>query len=599
VANVGDFTSVSLELLRDDGAILYLNGTEVLRDNMPAGPVNYFTFASTTSADDGTLGVRAQIPSSLLVNGQNVIAVEVHQANTADTDMSFDLELLVGNTATNRQPIANDLSIVVRANTPTPITLTGFDPDGDPLTFVLVLFANRGTVSGNFPNVTYSPNAGFTGPDSFLFRVNDGALNSLTARVSIDVRGVSPPIANNQSATTFQNRSVAITLTGSDADGDPLTYRIGSPPAHGTVSGAPPNVIYTPATDYMGPDSFTFTVNDGFANSGPATVSIQVLRTPDPPEPVSAVFRCASADVLIAFNEALDPTRAEDTFAYYLQAANGTIIPALQVVARPSTEEVVVRFDRAPSPRQSYAVVVYYMCDVDGDCAENQRVPLQIDTEPPVMACDVAVNTLLPPNNRLIDVRLTASSTETNLQVQVFSDEPELSVLDDAALSNGALKLRARRNPTLDGRIYLIVITSTDACGNTGVCCRTVVVPANGTQAALDAVNAQAAAARGQCSPDGAPSTPYRLRAAVAGGAQEAVDRLIELVANAGLERKQERPLCAALNAAVASFEAGRDAAATDQLRAFQFKVRTQLATAPDLVEGLIQGSQDIIDGAW
>ena len=84
------------------------------------------------------------------------------------------------------------------------------------------------------------------------------------------------PVANGQSITTPQNVAKSITLTGSDVDGDALTYAIVSSPSHGSLSGTPPNVTYTPATDYTGGDSFTFKVNDGRVDSAPAIVSVTV-----------------------------------------------------------------------------------------------------------------------------------------------------------------------------------------------------------------------------------------------------------------------------------------------------------------------------------
>ena len=133
------------------------------------------------------------------------------------------------------------------------------------------------TEGGTAPNLTYSPTANYNGTDSFTFKVNDGAANSGVATVSIMVSAVNDaPVANGQSVTTPQNVAKPITLTGSDVDGDALTYAIVSSPSHGSLSGAPPNVTYTPATDYTGSDSFTFKVNDGHVDSAPATVSITV-----------------------------------------------------------------------------------------------------------------------------------------------------------------------------------------------------------------------------------------------------------------------------------------------------------------------------------
>ncbi len=69
-----------------------------------------------------------------------------------------------------------------------------------------------------------------------------------------------PPVATPQTVTTAEDAPVAVTLAGTDPDGDALTYAVVTPPAHGTLSGAAPNLTYTPAANYHGPDSFTFTV---------------------------------------------------------------------------------------------------------------------------------------------------------------------------------------------------------------------------------------------------------------------------------------------------------------------------------------------------
>ena len=72
-------------------------------------------------------------------------------------------------------------------------------------------------------------------------------------------------------------------MTGSDADGDPLTFAVIAGPTNGTLSGAAPNLTYTPDASYLGPDSFTFKANDGLVDSTAATVSITVTAVDDPP----------------------------------------------------------------------------------------------------------------------------------------------------------------------------------------------------------------------------------------------------------------------------------------------------------------------------
>ena len=68
-------------------------------------------------------------------------------------------------------------------------------------------------------------------------------------------------MANSQIVAT--ETAKAITLAGYDSAGDALTYSIVTPPAHGTLTGTPPNVTYTPALNYYGLDRFTFKTNDG------------------------------------------------------------------------------------------------------------------------------------------------------------------------------------------------------------------------------------------------------------------------------------------------------------------------------------------------
>ena len=91
------------------------------------------------------------------------------------------------------------------------------------------------------------------------------------------------PVADDQSVTTDEDTPLSITLTGSDADSDPLTFSVVDQPLTGTLTGTAPDLTYTPASDYNGPDSFTFKVNDTAADSNTATVTIDVMPVNDPP----------------------------------------------------------------------------------------------------------------------------------------------------------------------------------------------------------------------------------------------------------------------------------------------------------------------------
>ena len=90
--------ALEINLRRDDGAIIYLNGTEIVRSNMPAGEVDYQTFAPNAS-DDGNNLHPYRVSIDALVDGDNVLAVEVHQVNATSSDLSFDLSLETVDTA--------------------------------------------------------------------------------------------------------------------------------------------------------------------------------------------------------------------------------------------------------------------------------------------------------------------------------------------------------------------------------------------------------------------------------------------------------------------------------------------------------------------
>ncbi len=81
-----------LRLLRDDGAVVYLNGEEVVRDNMPDGTIERDTFARSTTPSENGFYVH-EIAANQLAKGENILAVEVHQADAESSDVSFDLEL--------------------------------------------------------------------------------------------------------------------------------------------------------------------------------------------------------------------------------------------------------------------------------------------------------------------------------------------------------------------------------------------------------------------------------------------------------------------------------------------------------------------------
>jgi hypothetical protein len=89
--------------------------------------------------------------------------------------------------ATNNPPVAYDQAVETTQNTSVAITLVAADPDNDPLTYAIAMGPANGTISGTGPHFTYTPNADFTGADTFTYEVKDSAGSTATATVTINV----------------------------------------------------------------------------------------------------------------------------------------------------------------------------------------------------------------------------------------------------------------------------------------------------------------------------------------------------------------------------------------------------------------------------
>jgi VCBS repeat-containing protein len=240
--------------------------------NYPATAYNYSTNTDDTSFQPYTAAISVRENRRGVTSGANAEWINPYYHQTTDVEASYmrddnsngirdDIELgynavrttlgLVAELAgahiggANTPPVANAQSTSTNEDTAKAITLSGSDADGNPLTYAVVTQPAHGTLSGTAPSLTYTPAANYNGADNFTFKVNDGQVDSAAATVSITVNPVNDaPVANAQSTTTNEDTAKAITLTGSDADGNPLTYAVLTQPGHGTLSGTAPAYLY-------------------------------------------------------------------------------------------------------------------------------------------------------------------------------------------------------------------------------------------------------------------------------------------------------------------------------------------------------------------
>jgi VCBS repeat-containing protein len=156
------------------------------------------------------------------------------------------------------------------------------DADGDTLSIVSVQSATHGSANIVGGNVVFTPTANYSGPASFTYTISDGKGGTATATAYLTVVPVNDaPVAVADSAVTRTNTALTIPISqllanDTDIDGDILSIISVQGAANGTVSISGSNVIFTPANNFEGIASFTYTARDAFGATSTAGVSVTV-----------------------------------------------------------------------------------------------------------------------------------------------------------------------------------------------------------------------------------------------------------------------------------------------------------------------------------
>ncbi|MBN1756672.1 MAG: tandem-95 repeat protein, partial [Chitinispirillaceae bacterium] len=183
----------------------------------------------------------------------------------------------------NQRPLAFPSDVTGSEDTPVNLTLNGRDPDGSPLSYVIVDLPKHGTLNGSGPERVYSPYRDFNGSDTLQFTASDGMLVSEPASVIITVEPVNDlPLAQSQSVAVLLNGSVTITLGANDVDDTSLTFNITGFPENGQLDTSiigQGQVIYTPDDNFKGSDTLRFVARDasgGISNTATVIISVAV-----------------------------------------------------------------------------------------------------------------------------------------------------------------------------------------------------------------------------------------------------------------------------------------------------------------------------------
>jgi hypothetical protein len=248
---------------------------DVLANDISKGG-HQLTIASTSSASNGVISHDGQLLTYTPSNG-----FSGNDAFTYVVRDSFGDESTasVGVTIENIKPIANDDSINSPQNTAVNIAVLANDVDavGDNLAVASIDAASHGIASIEENTVVYRPNDGFAGIETLSYTIIDAYGESAQASINIDITNTAP-IANDDNGVVLKNDSVTLDILSNDEDvtGDIFTIQSLSSPLHGSAAIVDGKIVYQPTTDYVGSDSFGYTITDSYGSSASAFIAINV-----------------------------------------------------------------------------------------------------------------------------------------------------------------------------------------------------------------------------------------------------------------------------------------------------------------------------------
>jgi uncharacterized repeat protein (TIGR01451 family) len=256
------------------------------------GPITYAILSAPTQ---GTLGILNTNSGAVTYTpNTNYNGADSFTFTVSDGSLLATGTVFITVTPVNDTPFVVDDNYSIFKNATLTIPVSGVltndsDVDGNSLTALLVagpLNAASFTLNPN-GSFTYTPASNYVGLDTFTYRATDGLATSIVATATISIQASNTaPVAFGQNVTTPEDTATNLVLSASDSDGNALTFIIVNAPTNGVLSLVNSNagtLTYTPNANFYGGDSFTFRVNDGFTNSGVATIGITVTPVNDAP----------------------------------------------------------------------------------------------------------------------------------------------------------------------------------------------------------------------------------------------------------------------------------------------------------------------------
>jgi hypothetical protein len=285
--------NVSVTTNEDTNVDVILSATDIEGSSL--------TYSIVSNASNGSIALVGSTANYFPNNNWNGTDTFTYKANDGTDDSNISTATITV-VPVNDAPVTQNQSVSTNEDTAVALTLSVVDVDNvQGMTRSIVSNPSNGSVvlsgSGN-QTATYTPDVNWNGTDTFTWKANDGTDESNTSTVTITVAAVNDtPTISDNTATLNEDATVDVTLSGSDIEGDTLTFSVSTNPSNGTVvlSGTNNEVAtYTPNTNYNGSDSFIYTANDGTVDSDSATIFLTVNAVNDAP---------TAEDITVSTNE--------------------------------------------------------------------------------------------------------------------------------------------------------------------------------------------------------------------------------------------------------------------------------------------------------
>jgi outer membrane protein OmpA-like peptidoglycan-associated protein len=297
--------------------------------------------ANDSDPEDGPLTLviaRAPAGGTATVNANRTVTYTPNNGFSGADTFTYTIREPQGATATatvtvnvaNQTPVAVNDSAQARANNQ-PITINVLandsDPEGGQLTVTIAGAPAGGAASVNPDGtITYTPNDGFGGVDTFTYTIREPHGATATATVTVNVVNLAPVAVNDTTQAPANNQPITIDVLANDSDAEDgrLTVTVGGQPAGGAASVNPDGTIaYTPNAGFSGVDTFTYTIRDPIGATASATVTVNVVNLP----PVANDDTDSAPDAPITINvltNDFDPEGGPLIVTVMTQPASGT-----------------------------------------------------------------------------------------------------------------------------------------------------------------------------------------------------------------------------------------------------------------------------------